>query len=166
MSPHQSSTSVSLPTGTSSPFKKFSDEFLTERELVRQAEVLITHSLNDEKHHKKQHHEKQVHAVENELVDDTLLEQIFEIEKLKMLLEITDHDIEQFHLQQQMLNATSSSNTMVPMVTSAQQAEIKRPDEKETFVHPGFYTLPSSSSNTSSPSLKISRKRSLQEDAL
>ncbi|KAG0021092.1 hypothetical protein BGZ82_011417 [Podila clonocystis] len=164
MSPHQPSTSGSHPTRTSSPFKKSSDEFLAEQELVRQAEVLITHSLNDERHYKKQHHEKQVHAIENELVDDTLLEQIFEIEKLKMLLEITDHDIEQFHLQQQMLNAMSPSKTTVPMVTSAQQAEIKRPDDKETFVHPGFYTLPSSSSNMPSPSLKISRKRSLQED--
>lgn len=166
MSLHQPSTSGSLSTGSLSPFKGSSDEFLTERELVRQAEGLFALSLNDKKHHKKQHHQEQVHATENELVDDTLLEQIFEIEKLKMLLEITDHDIEQFHLQQQKLNATSSSKATAPTVTTAQLLEIKRPAEKKAFVHPGFYTLPSSSSNIPQTSSKISRKRSLQEGVL
>ncbi|KAG0340970.1 hypothetical protein BG000_010607 [Podila horticola] len=171
ISPHKPSTSGFVPTGSPSPFKESCGECLTERELAQQAEALITLSLNDEKHYKKQqqqhhhhHHQNQVHT-ESELIDDTLLEQIFEIEKLKLLLEITDHDIEQFHLQQQKLNAMLPSIATVPTATSTQPKEIKRLDEKGTFVHPGFYTLPPSSSNTLLPS-KFPRKRSLQEDVL
>ncbi|KAG0099472.1 hypothetical protein BGZ93_007469 [Podila epicladia] len=166
MSLHQPLTSGSLSTGSLSPFKESSGNCLAERELVRQAEGLNTLSLNDEKHYKKQHPQKQVYSSEYEFVDDTLLEQIFEIEKLKMLLEITDHDIEQFHLQQRQLNATSSSKATVPTATTAQHVEIKRSEEKDIFVHPGFYTLPSSSSNIPQTSSKFSRKRSLQENVL
>ncbi|KFH63211.1 hypothetical protein MVEG_10622 [Podila verticillata NRRL 6337] len=154
MTPHQPLTKGSR-SGSPSPFKESSNEFFTERELI-QAEAIAL-ALSNENHQKKQPHEKAQEAH----VDDTLLEQIFEIEKLKILLEITDQDIEQFHLQQQKLNA---NNTPSPKAIAASTStDIKRLDEKETFVHPGFYTL---SSTSSPPPSKTSRKRSLQEGVL
>ncbi|KAF9427024.1 hypothetical protein BGZ94_005647 [Podila epigama] len=125
----------------------------------------------------------QLTTSEVNVLDDTLLEQIFEIEKLKLLMELTDHDIEQFHLHQQRVNTPKpmlKKATMVTLTTNALPAtttktlpqltpssEIKRLDEKEPFVHPGFYTLPSTSSpkQTDSPQ-NLLRKRSLQEDSL
>ncbi|KAG0265899.1 hypothetical protein BG011_003824 [Mortierella polycephala] len=90
-------------------------------------------------------------------------------ESLKMLLDITDGDIEQIY--QDGNSKEQSQGYMacvgVPMCPSPQQpvhpqVEIKNPEMKEDFVHPGFYTLsnPYSSQNTfASPTLK----RSLQE---
>ncbi|KAF9117123.1 hypothetical protein BGX27_003585 [Mortierella sp. AM989] len=106
----------------------------------------------------------------------------WEAEQLGLLLGITGQDVTVPGLER------SSTNTDLNMNTKSQHqrgdnanlnsrehslppfsvAEIKQPDVKEDFVHPGFYSLSSQSqSNSSIPSLvplRMARKRSLQEE--